>query len=141
MKYLWVILVLSGALIVGCSSRETPKEVTINFIGGVIDGDSTAIVKYLDLDAMIAKRIKEFPPTDTNQTPASLRQTLIKNLTGDGGTRTHWLNQRIVVNQETVKGDSAQVEMSMIDQTNGVTEYSMIYLYRKDGRWRVYFYL
>jgi hypothetical protein len=65
----------------------------------------------------------------------------MNNLTGSGGTRTHWLNQRIIVNQETVKGDTAQVEMSMIDQTTGMTEYSMIYLYRKDGRWRVFFYL
>jgi hypothetical protein len=141
MKNVVIILAVLGALLFGCSARETPKQVTFDFIGAVLDSDSTAIGKYLDMDAMIAKRIKDMPPTDSSQTPASLRQILMKNLTSDGGTRTHWLNQRIVVNQETVKGDSAQVEMSMIDQTNGITEYSMIYLYRKDGHWRVYFYL
>jgi hypothetical protein len=141
MKNIWAIFVILGALLLGCAGQETPKKVTFDFIGAVLDGDSTAIARYLDLDAMIAKRIEEIPPTDSNQTPGSLRQTLMRNLTGDGGTRVHWLNQRIVVNQETVKGDSAQVEMSMIDQTNGMTEYSMIYLYRKDGHWRVYFYL
>jgi len=141
MKNAVIILAIFSALLFGCSARETPKQVTFDFIGAVLDSDSTAIGKYLDLDAMIAKRIKDMPPTDSSQTPANLRQILMKNLTGDGGTRIHWLNQRIVVNQETVKGDSAQVEMSMIDQTNGTTEYSMIYLYRKDGHWRVYFYL
>jgi hypothetical protein len=141
MKNAAIIITILGALLIGCGAKENPKQVTFDFIGAVLDGDSTAINRYLDLDAMIAKRNQDVPITDSSVTPASLRQVLMKNLTGDGGTRIHWLNQRIVVNQETVKGDSAQVEMSMIDQTTGVTEYSMIYLYRKDGRWRVYFYL
>jgi hypothetical protein len=141
MKKAAVILVLMGAMLFGCGAKDTPKQVTFEFIGAVLDGDSTAIAKYLDLDAMIAKRLKEIPPADSSQTPAELRMVLMRNLTGSGGTRTHWLNQRIVVNQENVKGDSAQVEMSMIDQTTGGTEYSMIYLYRQNGRWRVYFYL
>ncbi len=128
-------------LFLGCGPKETPKQVTFEFIGAVLDGDSTAIARYLDLDAMIAKRMKEMPPADTSQNPAELKAILMKNLTGDGGTRAFWRNQRIVVNQETIKGDSAQVEMTMIDQTTGSTEYSMIYLYRQNGRWRVYFYL
>jgi len=141
MKQAGFIIVILGALLFGCAAKETPKAISFEFINAVLDGDSTAIARYLDLDAMIAKRMKEIPPTDSTQTPANLRQILMNNLTGSGGTRTHWLNQRIIVNQETVKGDTAQVEMSMIDQTTGMTEYSMIYLYRKDGRWRVFFYL
>lgn len=141
MKKAALILSILGALLWGCGSKETPKQVTFEFIGAVLDGDTTAIARYLDLDAMIARRIKEMPPTDSIQNPAELKAILMKNLTGNGGTRLHWLNQRIVVNQEITKGDSAQVEMSMIDQTTGVTEYSMIYLYRQNGRWRVYFYL
>lgn len=140
MKQIGFISIVLAALLFGCGAQETPKQVTFDFIGAVLDGDTTAIVKYLDLDAMIIKRVAEMPP-DSTQTPGGLRQTLLKNLTGDGGTRRHWKNQRIIVNQETIKGDSAQVEMSMIDQTSGTTEYSMVYLYRKDGRWRVYFYL
>lgn len=141
MKNVVLISMVLGALLLGCSTKETPKQVTFDFIGAVLDGDSTAIAQYLDLDAMVAKRIKEMPPADSSQTPAELRKILMKNLTGEGGTRAHWRNQRIVVNQETVKGDSAQVEMSMIDQTTGQTEYSMIFLYRQNGHWRVYFYL
>jgi hypothetical protein len=141
MKQVCFIILTLGALLLGCGAKETPKEVTFSFIGAVLDGDSTAILKYLDLDALIAKRMKEVPPTDSTQTPAQFHRLILRNLIGDGGTRLHWQNQRIIVNQETIKGDSAQVEMSMIDQTNGLTEYSMIYLYRKDGRWRVYFYL
>lgn len=141
MKKAVVILAIVGALLYGCGAKETPKQVTFEFIGAVLDGDTTAITQFLDLDAMVARRMKEMPMADSGQTPAELKAILMKNLTGSGGTRLHWLNQRIVVNQETIKGDSAHVEMSMIDQTTGVTEYSMIYLYRQNGRWRVYFYL
>lgn len=141
MKKVVIIITILGALLTGCGAKDTPKQVTFEFIGAVLDGDSVAIARYLDLDAMIARRVKEIPPADSSQSPVELRKILMLNLTGSGGTRTHWLNQRIVVNQETIKGDSAQVEMSMIDQTTGATEYSMIYLYRQNGRWRVYFYL
>jgi hypothetical protein len=141
MKKALLTLSLLAALIIACSSDNTPKAVTFKFIGAVLDSDSLAIKQYLDLDQMVARRIREVPTLDSTQTPDKLRSIILKNLTGDGGTRAHWQNQRIIVNQETVKGDSAQVEMTMIDQTNGVTEYSMIYLYRKDGHWRVCFYL
>lgn len=133
---LWIV----GCLLVACGPGETPRKVTFDFIYAVLDGDSAAIEQYLDLDAMISRRMAEFPPPDT-VTPEMLRRTLMANLTGDGGTRQHWKNQRIVVNQEFVEGDSARVEMTFIDQTTGKMEYSMVYLYRRDGRWRVYFYL
>lgn len=129
-----------GCALVGCGPQETPRKATFDFIFAVLDGDSLGIERRLDLDAMVAKRMAEFPPADTI-TPEKLRRTLIGNLTGNGGTRMFWKNQRIVINQEFINGDSAQVEMTFIDQTTGKMEYSMVYLYRSQGRWRVYFYL
>jgi len=141
MKRQVVLLLALAVFAVGCGSKQTPRSVTFDFIGAVLDNDSLAVETYLDLDAMVAKRITEVPELDSTVTPENLRQTLIKNLTGSGGMRAFWRNQRIIVNQEKIKGDSAEVEMSFIDQTTGETKYSMVYLYRKDGRWRVYFYL
>ncbi len=138
-RYFITLLVL-GCALVACGPQDTPRKATFGFIYAVLDGDSLEIERRLDLDAMVAKRMAEFPPADT-VTPEKLRRTLIGNLTGDGGTRQFWKNQRIVINQDFVNGDSAQVEMTFIDQTTGKMEYSMVYLYRNQGRWRVYFYL
>jgi len=130
------------AVILGdCSPGPSPREVTFEFIYAVLDGDSTAVLHYLDLERMVEKRMQEVPPTDSALTPADLRTKILQNLTGDGLTRAHWQNQRIVVNKEIIEEDSAAVEMTFIDQTTGRIEYSMVYLYRKDNRWWVYFYL
>ncbi len=138
-RYL-IIAMTAVSILAACGPKETPRKAAFDFIYAVLDGDSLAIEHHLDLDAMVTRRMTEFTPADT-LTPEVLRRILIGNLTGDGGTRLLWKNQQIIVNQEFVNGDSAQVEMTFIDQTTGKTEYSMIYLYRTQGRWRVYFYL
>lgn len=130
------------AVILGvCSSQPSPRDVTFQFIYAVLDGDSSAILQYLDLDRMVEKRMKEVSPADSALTLADLKAKILQNLIGDGLTRGHWQNQRIVVNKEITEEDSAVVEMTFIDQTTGRIEYSMVYLYRKDSRWWVYFYL
>lgn len=133
-----IFVCLSLLLLAGCS-RQSPRDVTFKFINAVLDGDSLAILEYLDIDGMVEKRMQLIP--DTLETPESLREKILQNLTGDGLTRTNWLKQKIVVNREIVQGDSAKVEMTFMDESANRIDYSMVYLYRKDGRWRIYFYL
>ena len=113
----------------------------MDFVGSVIEDDSTAIEKYLDIDMMVNQRMKEMPPQDSTQTHQYFREKIIQNLTDDGGTRTFWKSNRVVVNDEVIKGDSAQVELTLLDQKKGNIYYLTVYLYKTKQGWRVYKYL
>ncbi len=133
---------LLAALIIGCNSHPSPREVTIEFVGSVIDDDSLAIEELLDVDLMIEKRLKELPVMDSTLTPKDYRDRIMKNLTGEGGTRAYWSEHRLVVNDEVVNGDTAYVEFTLMDQEYGGIQYLTIYLYRSpQGNWRVFKYL
>ena len=125
-----------------CSSHRSPREVTIDFVGSVIEDDSVAIEELLDIDYMVEKRLKDMPMFDTTLTHQKLRDIIIGNLTKDGGTRAFWSEQRLVVNDEVIKDDTAYVEFTLMDQKQGGIQYLTIYLYRQsDGNWRVFKYL
>ena len=141
MKYLYIILTLS-MLLAGCSSQPSPRQVTMEFVGSVVEDDSLAIERLLDIEMMVERRMMEIPPTDSTQTPEYFRDRIIENLTGDGGTRQLWKEHRLVVNDEEIAGDTAQVELTLMDQERGIIQYLLVYLYRgQDGSWRVFKYL
>lgn len=135
-----VICLCLIVIIGGCSSQPSPRDVSFEFIYAVLDGDSTAILQYLDIDRMAVKRMEGIPPADSALSLVDFKAKILQDIVGFGPTRSHWKNQRILVNKEIIRGDSAEVEMTFIDQTTGKIEYSMIYLYREDKRWWVYFY-
>lgn len=140
-KYVALILLML-TLAIGCQSHQSPREVTMEFVGSVIDDDSLAIEELLDIDMMVDRRLKELPELDTTLTRQDYHNKIITNLTGEGGTRAYWKEHRLVVNDEVVKGDTAYVEFTLLDQEQGGIQYLTIYLYRTpQGDWRVFRYL
>lgn len=139
-KYI-IFMISAVALIFGCSSEPSPRTVTMDFVGSVIEDDSLGIEKYLNVDMMVDRRLIEIPPEDSTQTHQYFRDRIIRNLTDDGGTRIFWKENRPVVNQEVVNGDTAQVELTLMDQKKGNIYYLTVYLYKSGKGWRVYKYL
>jgi hypothetical protein len=140
MKKLWFLLCLL-AIFIACGSQKSPRDVAIEFVGSVIEGDSLSIEKYLDLDAMADRRMNEAPPADSTQTRQYFRDKILKTLIDDGQTRLFWKSMTPVVNQESIKGDTAEVELTFLDKSYGKTYYSTVYLYRSASGWRVFNFL
>jgi len=140
LKYLILISSLI-ALIIGCADKQSPRGVTMEFVGSVIEDDSLAIEQLLDVDLMVDRRMKVIPPVDSTQTHDYFRDTIIRNLTGDGGTRALWMEMRLVVGDEKIKGDTAFVELTSIEKETGYTQFLTVYLYRSATGWRVFQYL
>ncbi len=128
-------------ILVGCSSRMSPREVTIEFVGAVIEDDSLSIERHLDLDSMVKHRLMEIPPVDSTETPEYLRNRILQNLIGDGGTRALWKSMIPVVNRELIVGDTAEVELTFLDKANAKYHYSKIYLHKTETGWRVFYFL
>ena len=129
------------ALIIACADKQSPRGVTMEFVGSVIEDDSLAIEKLLDVDLMVDRRMKVIPPVDTIQTHEYFRDTIIRNLTGEGGTRAFWESILPVVNEEKVDGDTAYVELTLMDQASGAIHYLTVHLYRSNSGWRVFQFL
>jgi hypothetical protein len=139
-KYLLLIPCLL-ALTISCADKQSPRGVTMEFVGSVIEGDSLAIEKLLDVDMMVDRRMKMIPPVDSIQTHEYFRDAIIRNLTGNGGTRAFWKSILPVVNEEKVDGDTAHVELTLMNQTSGAIQYLMVDLYHGKSGWRVFQFL
>jgi hypothetical protein len=139
------IIIICLALALGCSSGPSPKDTVFEFIDAVKSADSLRIFSILDLDAYIAGTSEGNMPAmssaDTVAALESYRVRTIDALLRDGEVRHRWLSNQIVVNKEINRGDTANVEVSFIDQQSGSMLYTQIQLKRQANHtWRVIFF-
>ena len=143
MKKLMAFLIL--AAILACSSGPSPKDRVFEFIDAVKSADSLRVLSILDLDSYIAitseGNMPEMSSADTIAALYAYRTKTIESLLQYGEVRHRWLSNQIVVNKEILKGDTANVEVSFIDQQSGYMLYTQIQLRRQpDKSWRVVFF-
>jgi hypothetical protein len=107
-------------------------------IAAVDQSDTTALKESLDLNWIVNQRLKGVPEKDSLASFLKKRQELLDDLTGNGATRVSWNNSLVVIGKSEVVGDSATVEVTYIDKTNGIKDYTRMGLYFKDGKWKIY---
>jgi len=140
MKTITFTIVLFMIFLLFCSSGKSPREVTIDFVGSVLENDSLGIENALDLDAMVDRRIIEMASSDT-LSKKEIRDKILSGLLDDGGTREFWMSMTPVVNTELVVRDTAEVDVTFLDKEYGKYHHYKIYLYNSDQGWRVFFFL
>ena len=138
------ILLISLAIAAACSSGPSPKDTVFEFIDAVKAADSTKIFSILDLDSYVAMTSEGNMPAmssaDSVEALKAYRIKTIDSLLRDGELRHRWMTYQIVVNNEYIKGDTANVEVSFLDQS-GYQLYTQIQLHRQPNKtWRVVFF-
>jgi len=121
-----------------CSNKPDPREDVKQLIAAVDQSDTTALKESLDLNWIVSQRLKVVPEKDSLASFLKKRQELLDDLTGNGATRVSWNNSLVVIGKSEVIGDSATVEVTYIDKTNGIKDYTRMGLYFRDGKWKVY---
>ena len=121
-----------------CSNKPDPREDVKKLIVGVDQSDTTALKESLDLNWIVSQRLKGVPEKDSLASFLKKRQELLDDLTGNGATRVSWNNSLVVIGKSEVIGDSATVEVTYIDKTNGIKDYTKMGLSFKDGKWKIY---
>jgi hypothetical protein len=101
--------------------------------------DNTTIKRYLHLEKFTEEKLRELPDSQRTAVFSQVREQLLNNFLGSGGTRLRWQNKMIVVNKEEIQGDQALVEVTFVDQKTGRKEYTKARLYKKDDRWLIYY--
>jgi hypothetical protein len=122
-----------------CSKTPSPRVVVMDFMEAVNKADTAAVERFLDLDRFTHEKLKEFPDSQRAAVFPRVKEQLLSNFLGSGGTRLRWQNKMIVVNKEEIKGDQALVEVTFVDQKTGITEYTKARLYKKEEGWRIYY--
>jgi hypothetical protein len=113
--------------------------VVMDFMEAVNKADTATIERFLDLDRFTQEKLKELPDSQRAAVFPRIKEQLLSNFLGSGGTRLRWQNKMIVVNKEEIKGDQAMVEVTFVDQKTGITEYTKARLYKREGGWRIYY--
>ena len=121
-----------------CSNKPDPREDVKKLIAAVDQSDTTALKESLDLNWIVNQGLKVVSEKDSLASFLKKRQELLDDLTGNGATRISWNNSLVVIGKSEVIGDSATVEVTYIDKTNGIKDYTRMGLYFKDGKWKVY---
>ncbi len=140
MRQLFGLVLLAGVLFSACnlSSRE-PREAVIKFLRAVKVADTLAILQGFTLEApyTLLPDTGLWPDGDP-RSDTLMAARLLAELSPGGTVFQRWLDRRMVVGEAEVRGDSAKVEVTSLDQIKGSQVYNKFGLVRGSGIWRIY---
>ena len=137
-RFIYLCFLILFSITWSCSNKPDPREDVKKLIAAVDQSDTTALKESLDLNWIVSQRLKGVLEKDSLASFLKKRQELLDDLTGNGATRVSWNNSLVVIGKSEVIGDSATVEVTYIDKTNGIKDYTRMGLYFKDGKWKIY---
>ncbi len=137
--YLFLVMVLFFFL--RCGGQPGPRKVAMEFIEAVYASDSTAILKYVDFEQIARERMGHLPEEEQLKNLDQMKQQLYRSLLMNGSVRAKWNSYRIVVANETVRGDSAWVDVTFMRKETGTTRYTQMVLDKKEGFWKIVSYV
>lgn len=134
--------ILAFMAIVACSGKPGPKDVVFDFIDGVLTSDSVKIVNDLDIVSFTKYLMVKMSPEDSAKVLADKPGEIINSMLKDGETRSRWMRQQIIVNTETIKKDTSEVEVSFMDKSTGHLLVTKMQLAKQpDGTWRIFYFV
>lgn len=133
-----LILLAFLTITLSCSSKPDPREDVKKLMAAVDQSDTTALKESIDLDWIVNQGLQGVPEKDRSELFSRKRQELLDDLTGNGATRISWNNSLVVIGKSEIAGDSATFEVTYIDKTNGIKDYTRMGLYFENGKWKVY---
>ena len=136
------LTLLSGLLIIiSCSSGPpAPNKVVIEFLEkDMANSDTASILAKLDMPALVQERKYDFiEAKDSLRAERYRGDSLLADLVAGGELNNRWLALPIIVSGVTIKGDSAQVEVSFIDAQRDVQYYNKMGLRKTKEGWKIY---
>jgi hypothetical protein len=135
-RNLYLILVVASFFILSCGGRPNPRKIAMEFIEAVYASDSSAILKYVDFEEVARDKMKHLPE-DMQLGNLDLLKDLFRSLVRNGSIRAKWESYRIVVAGETVREDSAWVDVTFMHKKTGSTRYTQMILLWKDNSWKI----
>ena len=137
-RLIW-LPVLAGLAVSACNpSAGDPRGAVIKFLSAVSSADTLTILRGITVKA---------PYTilpDTGLADAGTRADtvmvarLIQELSIGGELHKRWQTHRMVVGDAEVRGDSALVEVTRMDQSRSVRVYNKFGLVANNGYWQIY---
>jgi len=123
-----------------CSQRPDPRKTVIDFIKAVANSDSLALLNYVDFDQLTKEKLSFLAPEEQDKVFNSTKNQLLNNLLRDGTTRVKWENYKKVIANSKIEGDTAKVEVTFMHTKTGAYKYTIMKLYLKDGKWKIFYY-
>jgi len=136
-RSLFLIFIAGVFFVLVCGGRPSPRKVAMEFIEAVYASDSTAVLRYVDLDEVARGKMKHLPQEMQLGNLDLMKKDLFQSLVGNGAVRAKWQSYRIVVADETVQGDSAWVDVTFMHKETGSTRYTQMVLLWKENSWKI----
>ncbi|MBD3169405.1 MAG: hypothetical protein GF307_07970 [candidate division Zixibacteria bacterium] len=134
------IILIALIMLLGCGGSN-PRDTVKSFVTHVVENDSTGIDSLVDWNSMITGRLQDMSPEDSSEAIVYHRGNFIESLLDSGSRRRNYLNSQIVIGKAEADDSVANVEVSFIDRTTGVQNYTKMLLKLHDDQWKItYFY-
>lgn len=135
-----IALLFSLVLFSACSSSgpSDPRGTVIAFFGAMEKDDQAALAHLLDLAEFMKNTQADYALQSDEPRVFTSPVDILKDLTGEGLTKTRWFAMQRIVNRSEINGQSATVEVSFVDKGSSTQFMTKFGLHIVDERWKIY---
>lgn len=137
-------LVTAFVVMVAClsacsgSAPTDPRETVIAFFGAMEKNDEAALAHLLDLAELMRHTETDYALQTDQPRVFTSPVDILKDLTGEGETKTRWFSMQRIINRSEIYGQTATVEVSFVDPRSSTQYLTKFGLHFENDRWQIY---
>ena len=135
------LCLLVAGVLVSCGNEVdmgNPREVVTGLFNAMKQDDEAALTRLLDIQELMRNSQEDYAIQRVNARVFTNPEEVLKDLTGDGETKSVWFAHQRIVGSADIMGETATVFVTFNkkDASRGYT--TKFGLHRKQGKWRIY---
>ncbi len=100
--------------------------------------DQPALAHLLDLAELMKNTQTDYALQSDEPRVFTSPVDILKDLTGDGLTKTRWFSLQRIVNRVEINGATATVEVSFVDKNSSTQYLTKFGLHIMNDKWKIY---
>jgi len=128
------------AALAGCSGSKPsdPKATVIAMFGAMEKDDRATLAHLLDLSELMKNYNQDYALQTDEPRKFTNPEQILDDLTDGGETKERWFSLQRIVNEVSVQGDQATVEVTFVDKQSSHGYRTKFGLHKVQGRWKIY---
>lgn len=141
----WIVTVALALFLVsqfaGCGGglkQDDPREVVISMFGAMEKNDKAALAHLLDLVELMKAGAEDYSLGGGEPRKWTNPEQILDDLTEKGLTKTRWFSYQRIVNDASITGETALVDVTFVDKEKSQGYRTKFGVHLVNDKWKIY---
>lgn len=122
----------------GSLEQDDPRKVVIAMFGAMEKNDKASLARLLDLVELMKAGSSDYSLGGGEPRVWTNPEQILNDLTGEGLTKSRWFSFQRIVNDASISGETAAVEVTFVDKDQSKGYRTKFGVHLVNEKWKIY---